>query len=87
MVLQKSATTRLNLNLCIFFSEFVRVGMSRLAQALFFGRTIFWQRHAARVRSTRAAEVLTVPPIVIFSNAKLPIRVTFGRRAGNLQGC
>jgi hypothetical protein len=67
MAVQMSATTRLNLGLRIFFSEFVRVSLSRPSQALFFGRTILWQREAARLRARHAAEGLTVPPIAIFS--------------------
>ena len=67
MALQMSATTQLNKGLRIFFSEFVRVSISRPSQALFFGRTVLWQRRAARLRSAWAAEGLTVPPIAIFS--------------------
>ena len=67
MTMQMSATTRLNLGLRIFFSEFVRVSLSRPSQALFFGRTVLWQRRAARLRARHAAEGLTVPPIAIFS--------------------
>jgi len=67
MALQMSATAQLNKGLRIFFSEFVRVSLSRPSQALFFGKTVLWQRRAARLRSAWAAEGLTVPPIVIFS--------------------
>ena len=42
-------------------------GTIRPSQALFFGRTVLWQRRAARLRSAWAAEGLTVPPIAIFS--------------------
>jgi len=67
MAIQMSATTRLNQGLRIFFSEFVRVSLSRPSQALFFARTVIWQGRAARLRARHAAEGLTVPPIVIFS--------------------
>ena len=67
MAQQMSATSRLNSGLRIFFSEFVRVSLSRPSQALFFARTILWQREAARLRARHAAEGLTVPPIAIFS--------------------
>jgi hypothetical protein len=62
-----SATTRLNLGLRIFFSEFISVSLRRPSQALFFARTVLWQGGVARVRARHAAEGLTVPPIVIFS--------------------
>jgi hypothetical protein len=61
-----SAST-LNRGLRIFFSEFVRVSLSRPSQALFFARTVLWHGRAARLRARHAAEGLTVPPIVIFS--------------------
>jgi len=51
----------------LFFSEFVRVSLTRPSQATFFGRTVLWQKRAARVRSAWAADGLTVPPIAIFS--------------------
>jgi MoaA/NifB/PqqE/SkfB family radical SAM enzyme len=62
-----ASAAALNRGLRIFFSEFVRVSLSRPSRALFFARTILWQRRAARARSARAAEGLTVPPIAIFS--------------------
>jgi hypothetical protein len=67
MAQQMSATTQLNIGLRIFFSEFVRVSLSRPSQALFFGRTVLWQGRAARLRSAWAADGLAVPPILIFS--------------------
>jgi len=67
MALQMSSASTLNQGLRIFFSEFVRVSLSRPSQALFFARTILWQREAARLRARHAAEGLTVPPIAIFS--------------------
>jgi hypothetical protein len=67
MAVQMSATTRLNLGLRLFFSEFVRVSLRRPSQAVFFARTVLWQGSAARRRARVAAEGITVPPIVIFS--------------------
>jgi len=67
MALHMSATTRLNQGLRIFFSEFVRVSLSRPGQALFFLKVVNWQRRPARLRSAWAAEGLTVLPIAIFS--------------------
>jgi len=67
MAVQMSATTRLNLGLRLFFSEFVRVSLRRPSQAVFFARTVLWQGSAARLRARHAAEGLTVPPIAIFS--------------------
>ena len=57
----------LNRGLRVFFSEFVRVSLSRPGQALFFLKVLRWQRQAARRRARRAAAGLHVPPIVIFS--------------------
>ena len=67
MALHMPATTRLNQGLRIFFSEFVRVSLSRPGQALFFLKVVNWQRRAAHVRVGWLREGLTVPPIVIFS--------------------
>jgi MoaA/NifB/PqqE/SkfB family radical SAM enzyme len=64
---RNSAAATLNRGLRIFFSEFVRVCQTRPSQAAFFGRTVFWQKRAARVRSAWAADGVTVPPIAIFS--------------------
>jgi MoaA/NifB/PqqE/SkfB family radical SAM enzyme len=62
-----SSTTRLNLGLRIFFSEFVRVSLRHPSQAAFFARTVLWQGGAARRRAAEARKGLTVPPIAIFS--------------------
>jgi len=62
-----SSVHHLNRGLRIFFSEFVRVSPSRPSQALFFARTVLWQRKAARVRAGWLREGVSVPPIVIFS--------------------
>jgi len=67
MPLQTSATSKLNLGLRVFFSEFVRVSLRHPSQALFFARTVLWQGRAARARARHAADGLTVPPIAIFS--------------------
>ncbi len=60
-------TTVLNKGLRVFFSEFVRVSLSRPSQALFFARTVGWQRRAAGLRGRHARDGLHVPPIAIFS--------------------
>ncbi|MBE3065383.1 MAG: hypothetical protein IMZ69_10255 [Spirochaetes bacterium] len=62
-----SSASTLNRGLRIFFSEFVRVSLSRPSQALFFARTVLWQGRAAQRCARHAAEGLTVPPIAIFS--------------------
>jgi hypothetical protein len=62
-----SSASTLNRGLRIFFSEFVRVSLSRPSQALFFARTVLWQGRAARLRARHAAEDLAVPHIAIFS--------------------
>ena len=67
MARQKSATSRLNQGLRIFFSEFVRVSVRHPSQALFFVRTVLWQGRAARRRARMAREGVHVPPIAIFS--------------------
>ena len=67
MAIQMSAASRLNQGISIFFSEFVRVSLSRPLQALFFVRTVLWQGRAARRRARMAREGLHVPPIAIFS--------------------
>ena len=66
IITKKSAST-LNRGLRVFFSEFVRVSLSRPAQAAFFARTVLWQGRAARLRARNAADGLQVPPIAIFS--------------------
>jgi hypothetical protein len=68
MAIQKSATTRLNRGLRIFFSEFVRVSLARPSQALFFTCTVWWQMRADRRSAGPARQQgLHVPPIAIFS--------------------
>jgi len=64
---QSATIAQLNQGLRIFFAEFVRVSLSRPAQAMFFGRTVLWQRAAARLRARQIREGTPVPPIVIFS--------------------
>jgi MoaA/NifB/PqqE/SkfB family radical SAM enzyme len=67
MAQKMSAPAQLNRGLRIFFSEFVRVSLSRPTQALFFARTVVWQIAAARKRAAAMRQGLTVPPIAIFS--------------------
>jgi hypothetical protein len=62
-----SSVHHLNRGLRIFFSEFVRVSLSRPSQAAFFARTILWQGKAARHRARYVREGVHVPPIAIFS--------------------
>ena len=57
----------LNRGIRVFFSEFVRVSLTRPGQALFFGRTVLHQLRAAGRRGRLAREGLHVPPIAIFS--------------------
>lgn len=61
MAPQMSATSKLNLGLRIFFSEFVRVSLRRPSQALFFARTVLWQGRAPRRRARMAREGVHVP--------------------------
>jgi MoaA/NifB/PqqE/SkfB family radical SAM enzyme len=65
--MRTASASALNKGIRIFFSQFVRVSLRRPPQALFFGRTVLWQKRAARVRAAWAADGLTVPPIAIFS--------------------
>lgn len=62
MAIQMSATSKLNLGLRIFFSEFVRVSLRRPSQALFFARTVAWQagerRAAGRATPVKACTCL-----------------------------
>ena len=67
MAIQTSATSKLNLGLRIFFSEFVRVSLRHPSQALFFARTVLWQGAAARRRAAEGRNGVTVPPIAIFT--------------------
>ena len=67
MAIQTSTTSKLNLGIRIFFSEFVRVSLRHPGQALFFVRTVLWQGGAARRRAREARGGLHVPPIAIFS--------------------
>ncbi len=64
---QSGFTAVLNRGLRVFFSEFVKVSLSRPSQALHFLKVAAWQRSAARLRSRYAAEGLHIPPIMIFS--------------------
>jgi len=64
---QAGASAALNAGLRIFFTEFVRVSLSRPVQALFFGRTLLWQRAAAARRVRAVKKGVPVPPIAIFS--------------------
>lgn len=50
-----------------FFGEIARVSLAHPSHALFFGKTVFRQVKAARLRSRFAREGVQVPPIAIFS--------------------
>ncbi len=64
----KSYIPILNRGLRIFFSEFVRVSLTRPLRALYFLKVLYWQWRAARRRAQKAAAGgLHVPPIAIFS--------------------
>ena len=67
MQTKNSYIPAVNRGLRIFFSEFVRVSLTRPGQALFFARTVLWQLGAARRRALQAKRGLHVPPIAIFS--------------------
>ncbi|MFC2156459.1 radical SAM protein [Acidobacteriota bacterium] len=57
----------INSALRIFFKDAVRVTLKNPSQALFFYRTVKWQRKAARIRKTWEQKGVHVPPIMIFS--------------------
>ena len=57
----------LNRSLKIFFKDALRVSLKNPSHALFFIRTIKWQKKAAQIRSSHEQEGIHVPPILIFS--------------------
>ncbi len=66
---QKSANFRnvLNQSLKIFFKDALKVSLKNPKHALFFFRTVKWQKKAAQVRSLQEQKGIHVPPILIFS--------------------
>ncbi|MFC2166384.1 radical SAM protein [Acidobacteriota bacterium] len=57
----------LNQSLRIFFKDALKVSLKNPSHALFFFRTVKWQKKAARVRFLQEQEGIHVPPIMIFS--------------------
>ncbi len=57
----------LNKSLRKFYWDAVKAALRDPAQALFFVRTVAWQRRAQRVRQSCAGQGLHVPPILIYS--------------------
>jgi len=58
---------RLNDALRVFFTDAVKVSLRHPSQALFFLKTVRWQRHASQRREYNEAQGTHVPPIIIFS--------------------
>jgi MoaA/NifB/PqqE/SkfB family radical SAM enzyme len=57
----------LDKSLRIFFSDALRVTLRNPLQAIYFFKTVRWQRESARLRSHFAEQGIKVPPIMIFS--------------------
>src|SRR5512136_972928 len=57
----------LNQSLRRFYWDAVKAALRDPAQALFFMRTMSWQRRAQRVRQAYAEQGCHVPPILIYS--------------------
>ena len=57
----------LNNSLRIFFKEALRTAVTNPSQAVFFVRTLNWQRSAAKIRKNWEEKGLHVPPILVFS--------------------
>jgi len=57
----------LNDSLNVFFRDALRISITNPKQALFFLRTVRWQRKAAQLRSNWIDKGVNVPPIMIFS--------------------
>ncbi len=51
----------------VFFKDALRVAFTNPSQAIFFARTLSWQRKAARIRANWSKQGLQVPPVLIFS--------------------
>jgi len=56
-----------NDSLKIFFRDAVKVSIRHPSQALFFLRTLRWQRKASKIREKLEQQAIHVPPIMIFS--------------------
>jgi MoaA/NifB/PqqE/SkfB family radical SAM enzyme len=54
-------------SLRVFFKDALRSALSDPSQAVFFLKTLNWQRHAARIRQKWEKQGVHVPPILVFS--------------------
>jgi len=57
----------LNGSLRVFFKDALRFAVVNPSQAVFFVKTLNWQRHAAKVRREWEKRGVHVPPILVFS--------------------
>jgi len=57
----------LNNSLKIFFRDALKSALSDPSQAVFFMKTISWQRRAAKIRRNWEKQGIHVPPVLIFS--------------------
>ncbi|MGZ4881634.1 MAG: radical SAM/SPASM domain-containing protein [Halobacteriota archaeon] len=60
-------TSTLNRAITVFFKDAVRITLNNPSKALFFLRTIWWQKRAALRRQNWLKEDVHVPPILILS--------------------
>ena len=60
-------STVLNQSLKIFFTDFVKISLKNPSQALFFYKTVGWQKDAAKTRERWEKQGVHAPPIAIFS--------------------
>lgn len=51
----------------VFFKDALRIALTDPAQAMFFARTLRWQRKAAQIRKNWLKQGLQVPPVLVFS--------------------
>ncbi|HVP26526.1 MAG TPA: radical SAM protein [Candidatus Bathyarchaeia archaeon] len=57
----------LNNTLKIFFKDALRTAVTNPLQAVFFVKTLNWQKQAAKIRKQWETQGLHVPPIIVFS--------------------
>jgi MoaA/NifB/PqqE/SkfB family radical SAM enzyme len=57
----------LNNSLRVFFKDALRSALSDPSQAVFFVKTVNWQRRAAKIRQNWERQGIIVPPILVFS--------------------
>ncbi|MGZ8880141.1 MAG: radical SAM protein, partial [Halobacteriota archaeon] len=60
-------TNILNRAITVFFKDAARITLREPSKALFFFRTMWWQRRAAQKRQGWQNENLHVPPFLIMS--------------------